>query len=175
MDGITFTTCTAANLDELRSLCIDTFTDTFAKDNSPEDMNAYVERSFSPERLDSELSNPRSTFIMAYIDGIPAGYMKLNTGTAQTEVMNDDAMEIERLYILTRFKRHGLGTSLIRQAEETAMAQGASTIWLGVWEHNEPARSFYTSRGFVKTGQHVFMLGDDEQTDHIMCKRLQTV
>jgi ribosomal protein S18 acetylase RimI-like enzyme len=173
MDGITFTTCTAANLDELRSLCIDTFTDTFAKDNSPEDMNAYVERSFSPERLGSELSNPRSTFIMADIDGMPAGYMKLNTGTAQTETISGDTMEIERLYILAKFKRHGLGTALIRQAEETAKAQGSSTIWLGVWEHNEPAKSFYTRMGFVKTGQHVFMLGDDEQTDHIMSKPLQ--
>jgi ribosomal protein S18 acetylase RimI-like enzyme len=174
MDDITFTTCTVANLDRLRSLCVDTFTDTFAEDNSVEDMNAYVERSFSAERLRSELSNPESTFITAHVNGTPAGYMKLNTGTAQTEAMDDDAMEVERLYILTRFKRHGLGTALIRRAEATAISQGASTIWLGVWEHNEPAKSFYTRMRFVKTGQHVFMLGDDQQTDHIMSKHLQT-
>jgi ribosomal protein S18 acetylase RimI-like enzyme len=97
--------------------------------------------------------------------------MKLNTGSAQTETVGGDAMEIERLYILSHFKRHGLGTAFIRQAENAAVSQGISTIWLGVWEHNEPAKQFYTRMGFIKTGQHVFMLGDDQQTDHIMSKQ----
>lgn len=173
MNDITFTTCTLEDMDRLRSLCVDTFSDTFAKDNSTQDMDAYLERSFSQERMRSELSNPESTFIMACVDGVPAGYMKLNTGRAQTETVGDDAMEIERLYILSRFKRHGLGTALIQQAENAAMAQGASTIWLGVWEHNEPAKRFYTRMGFITTGQHVFMLGDDRQIDHIMRKGIQ--
>jgi ribosomal protein S18 acetylase RimI-like enzyme len=45
-------------------------------------------------------------------------------------------------------------------------------IWLGVWEHNHQAIKFYTTWGFEKFGDHLFLLGDDPQTDWLMKKEL---
>jgi ribosomal protein S18 acetylase RimI-like enzyme len=41
-------------------------------------------------------------------------------------------------------------------------------MWLGVWEHNPRAIAFYHKHGFVDVGDHVFLLGEDPQTDIIM-------
>lgn len=42
------------------------------------------------------------------------------------------------------------------------------TLWLGVWESNDLAISFYRKFGFEKCGEHVFMFGNDPQTDWLM-------
>ena len=69
--------------------------------------------------------------------------MQLNTGKAQTEQFDDTSMKIERLYVLSDFKHRGLGTLLINRAFKRARTQNLNKIWLGVWEHNEPAQRFY--------------------------------
>jgi ribosomal protein S18 acetylase RimI-like enzyme len=98
--------------------------------------------------------------------------MKFNVAAALTEDMGADSLEVERIYIRPAFKRRGLGKYLIEKAIETASAQGKKLIWLGVWEHNVNAIAFYEKMGFVHTGSHSFFMGDDEQTDFIMTKKL---
>ncbi|MNS98622.1 Protease synthase and sporulation negative regulatory protein PAI 1 [compost metagenome] len=55
---------------------------------------------------------------------------------------------------------------------EIAMERHKKKIWLGVWEKNENAISFYRKMGFLQTGAHSFYMGDEEQTDFIMTKTL---
>ncbi|CDI67784.1 transcriptional regulator [Bifidobacterium animalis subsp. animalis MCC 1489] len=155
-------------LQTIRDLSIATFRQTFADTNTEEDMHDYIAHELSPEVLGKELADPLQTFFVATVDGAPAGYMKVNLGTAQTERMPDDHAEVQRLYVLADFKRHGLGTRFMRTAEQFASAHGKQTLWLGVWEHNEPAKAFYRAMGFVETGAHTFVLGSDAQTDLIM-------
>ncbi len=97
--------------------------------------------------------------------------MQSNTGKAQTEQFGDTSMEIERLYVLSDFKRQGLGTLLINQAFKRARNQSLSKIWLGVWEHNEHAQRFYQAMGFKRTGEHALTLGTDVQTNWIMTQQ----
>ena len=58
------------------------------------------------------------------------------------------------------------------QAIQIAQAAEKQKIWLGVWEHNEPAKAFYTKWGFKQFGAHDFVMGDDRQTDLLMIKSL---
>lgn len=160
--------CTSDDAGLIRALGITTFRDTFADDNSQENMEDYLRHSFSPELVKSQLSEPESVFLLASVDGTPAAYMQLNTGEAQTEQFGDTSMEIERLYVLSDFKRQGLGTRLVNQAFKRARNQSLSKIWLGVWEHNDPAQRFYQAMGFKRTDEHTFILGTDIQTDWIM-------
>ena len=160
--------CTSDDARLIRSLGMTTFRDTFAADNSQENMEDYLRHSFSPELVRSQLSEPESVFLLASVDGTPAAYMQLNTGKAQTEQFGDTSMEIERLYVLSDFKHRGLGTLLVNQAFKRARTQNLNKIWLGVWEHNEPAQRFYQAMGFKRTGEHTFTLGEELQTDWIM-------
>lgn len=158
----------STDVNTIRDLSIATFAETFASLNTEEDMEQYNERHFSTDELQREIDNPDSTFVVAKVDGVPAGYMKVNVGDAQTEEMLGNRMEVQRLYILRQYKRNGLGTRFMHTAFDMARAQGKSVIWLGVWERNDAAIAFYKRMGFVQFGSHDFVLGDDRQTDLLM-------
>ncbi len=158
----------STDVNTIRDLSIATFAETFASLNTEEDMEHYNERHFSTDELQREIDNPDSTFMVAKVDGVPAGYMKVNVGDAQTEEMLGNRMEVQRLYILRQYKRNGLGARFMHTAFDMARAQGKSVIWLGVWEHNDAAIAFYKRMGFVQFGSHDFVLGEDRQTDLLM-------
>ncbi|WP_320163502.1 GNAT family N-acetyltransferase [uncultured Trichococcus sp.] len=170
--AITLKKCGSEDLADLQAIGIETFTDTFAAYNTPEDMQAYLDKAYDPEKLKAELSTEGSTFYFLYDDEELAGYMKVNVAAALTEEMGADSLEVERIYIRPAFKRKGLGRFLIDKAIEIARGQDKNLIWLGVWEHNVNAIAFYEKMGFVRTGAHSFFMGDDEQTDFIMTKKL---
>jgi len=170
--AITLKKCGSEDLADLQAIGIETFTDTFAAHNTPEDLQAYLDKAYDPEKLKEELSTAGSTFYFLYDGEELAGYMKFNVDAALTEEMGADSLEVERIYIRPAFKRRGLGKYLIDKAIEIAHAQGKNLIWLGVWEHNANAIAFYEKMGFVRTGSHSFFMGEDEQTDFIMTKKL---
>ena len=162
--------CNPEDLRKLKEISKETFTDTFKEQNTPENLKTYLERAFSDEQLKIELSNPASDFYFIHFNEEVAGYLKVNINEAQTEKIADDALEIERIYIRTKFKRKGLGNRLMDKALEVALKNKKKIIWLGVWERNEDAINFYNKWGFTQTGAHSFFMGDEEQVDFIMCK-----
>lgn len=164
--------CTLKDLHQLQEISYETFNETFKDQNSPENMIAYLERAFNLNQLEKELSNISSEFFFVYFENEVAGYLKINSNDAQSEEMGVEALEIERIYIKTKFQKHGLGKYLLNKAMEIAMERHKKEIWLGVWEKNENAIAFYKKMGFVQTGVHSFTMGDEEQMDFIMTKTL---
>lgn len=145
----------------------ETFYDTFAIHNTKADMDKFLAEQFSREQLMKEVLEPGNTFFLASVDGIPAGYLFLKDrshhllGTAA-------AMEISRLYVRKPFIGKGVGKLLMQHAIDHARQIQKDTVWLGVWEHNQPAITFYTSFGYQQFGEHDFILGDDVQRDWLM-------
>jgi diamine N-acetyltransferase len=136
-------------------------------------MKAYLERAFNSKQLEKELSNTSSEFYFVYFDNEIAGYLKININDAQSEEMDDESLEIERIYIKNEFQKQGIGKYLLNKAMEIAMENNKKKLWLGVWEKNEKAISFYKKLGFVQTGAHSFYMGDEEQIDFIMTKTIR--
>ncbi|MGX7197443.1 GNAT family N-acetyltransferase [Enterococcus olivae] len=165
--------CTLKDLHILKELSLITYTDTFGPYNPPEIMKAYLDEAYADEKLADELNDPLSEFYFLYEEEALAGYLKINSGEAQTEEIAENALEIERLYVHPVHKRKGFGRYLITQAIQFAVEKQNTSVWLGVWEHNEPAKAFYQAMGFQRQGEHSFFMGDDEQTDFIMVKTLE--
>ena len=147
-----------------------TFAETFSSSNSMENMVKYLEEGFSLNKLQGEIDDPNAEIYFAIHHNHIIGYLKLNIGQSQTEIKNDNALEIERIYVLKEFQGQNIGQQLFEKALERANAQKVDFIWLGVWEENKRAIQFYTKNGFVAFDKHIFKLGDEEQTD-IMMKR----
>lgn len=161
-----------ADLMLLQEISIETFTDTFKEQNTEEDLKQYLESAYHTNQLKKELANKNSAFFFLLDNKETVGYLKLNVEDAQTENIAENAMEIERIYIRSHHKRRGYGKILIEQAERLAQKEKKKVIWLGVWEENSAALAFYKDRGFDQTSSHSFFMGDDEQTDFILTKKL---
>jgi GNAT superfamily N-acetyltransferase len=149
-----------------------TFHATFAKDNTPEDMTVYLAETFGPEQQATELADPATTFLIAEIDGKPAGYARLHTGPAPEMITGERPIEIARLYTDAQWIGGGVGAALMSAALDYARSNGNDTIWLGVWEHNERAITFYRKWKFTTVGEQPFRLGADIQRDYVMQRSL---
>ncbi len=176
MEEIVFKKCTGEDAAQLSKIGALTFEETFAAENTKEDMEKYLQEDFNLEKVSSELADKNSVFMLAQIkngDSLStAGYMKVNFAPAQTEKGYDNSLEIQRIYVAKAHKGKGIGSRFMESALEIARESKVKYVWLGVWEKNFKAIKFYQDKGFVRFGEHTFVLGNDRQTDYLMKKNI---
>lgn len=163
---------TINDIDLLQKIGKQTFYETFSAGNTEENMTTYLNEGFSKEKLIAELNDQHVEFYFATLNNNIIGYLKLNVGQAQTELQDDNALEIERIYVLREFHGKNVGQLLYNKAIQIARQKKASYVWLGVWEKNPRAINFYKKNGFIEFDKHIFKLGNDEQTDIMMQLKL---
>jgi ribosomal protein S18 acetylase RimI-like enzyme len=168
MQGIEIRKVSTDDLDQLQRIARQTFHETFSAVNTAENMKKYLDERFSSEKLTAELSDTNTDFYFATLDDLVIGYLKMNFGQSQTELRDDKAVEIERIYVLQEFQGKKVGQMLYEKAIGIARQRNADYIWLGVWEENHKALRFYRKNGFVGFDKHIFKLGASEQTDFMM-------
>lgn len=173
MEQIEIEQVTLNDIEELQQIGRQTFYETFSAGNTEENMTNYLNEGFSIEKLTAELNDKNAEFYFATVDKNVVGYLKLNFGQSQTELQDDKALEIERIYVLKEFHGKKVGQVLYEKAINIAKQKNADYVWLGVWEENPRAISFYKKNGFVEFDKHIFKLGDDEQTDIMMKLKLE--
>ena len=149
-----------------------TFSETFAADNTPEDMAAYLASSFSPAQQAAELADPCCSYQIAEVNGVATGYALLREGNVPPTVAGHRAIELVRLYVSRERLGSGVGAALMQACIDEASERGYETLWLGVWENNHRAQEFYRKWNFIEVGTHLFQLGDDPQTDILMQRSL---
>lgn len=160
-----------ANLEDLISIQTigkQSFIETFTNNNTPENIEKYLQESFNTAQITLEINNPESLFYLAFWENEPIGFLKVNLGGAQTESLYKNTLEIQRIYVLKAFHGKKIGQLLLDKAIEIAKQHLVDYIWLGVWEENHKALHFYNKNGFVTFDKHIFVLGNDQQTDLIM-------
>lgn len=148
---------------------------TFAPDNDPAELALYLSRAYTPEAQVAELANPDiCTLLVCAPGGVIAGFAQLRTGHAPSCVPDGSAIELWRFYIDHAWHGRGAAQALM----DASLARGrnsgrADHIWLGVWERNARAQAFYRKYGFTPVGTHVFMFGNEPQTDEIWMRSLR--
>ena len=152
-----------------------TFVDTFASYNIPEDMQLFLETQFTREQLMAEPDIPDNYFFIAWQEQEPLGYMRLRywEKAPYTCLPAGPSLEITRLYATTSAIGTGVGKAMMQFALDFARKVAVENAWLGVWEKNERAINFYQQWGFIRLGDHEFLLGKDRQTDWLMVKELR--
>jgi GNAT superfamily N-acetyltransferase len=169
---LTLRTASVTDAKLLSELGARTFVETFAVDNTPENMAAYLAAYFNPQQQAAELSDPHTHCTIAELDGLPVGYSVLCSGKAAACVTGDNPIELVRLYVSKDSIGQGVGAALMKECLHYSTSLGHGVIWLGVWERNFRAQQFYLKWDFEKVGTHVFQLGDDAQTDFLMQRTL---
>jgi diamine N-acetyltransferase len=163
-----------ADAETLSKLSAQTFYEAFAASNTKEDMEKHLLEYYSQEKLAMELADELVVFMLAYYNGELAGYVKVSEHARPEEEKELEApIELERIYSLQQTIGKGVGSALMQAAIDYAKAKQKKTLWLGVFQQNELAISFYKKWGFEIYSEHIFVVGNDPQTDWLMKKALQ--
>ena len=150
--------------------------DTFRGTCTDEDLQTFVETIFSLSNTRGDLKNADDFYFIAFYNGIPVGYMRLKEDpTDYPSITKYKALELKRIYVLKEYHSQKIGAALMSFALDFASEKNYEVIWLGVWEHNERAKSFYKKWGFTDTGdKHNFPIGNTDQTDHWLIKFIRS-
>ncbi|KAJ3156419.1 hypothetical protein HDU89_004201 [Geranomyces variabilis] len=166
---------TAADAAALCNLARATFRDTFnpvpntpTATNQQHDVDAYCESAFSPEVQAEEIAAGVVFVAEATDSGALVGYSRLTHDATEPCLTGPlPRGELKRLYVAAQYGGCGIGSKLFNAVVNRAKEVGDKTLWLGVWEHNYPAKTFYARKGLQACGEHVFLFGSDPQTDEI--------
>jgi len=132
-----------------------TFSETFVgmQYYTDEICDAYNAQTFLPEKIRAQLVDPKFRFFLLLCAGEPAGYAKLHERDPPECVAGKNAIYLERIYLLKKFHRDGLGSKLLAAVYAEARRRGFERTWLSVWEYNVPAVDFYKKKhGYVQAG-----------------------
>jgi diamine N-acetyltransferase len=145
-----------------------TFFDTFASQNSREDMDKFMNEQFTKQALMKEVGMPGNIFFLAYVGNEIAGYLKLRDGKSMPQFNDMPSLEIARIYTVDKMTGKGIGSALMQKSIAIAKEKEKQIIWLGVWKENRNAIDFYKRWGFEIFGEQDFLLGNDLQKDWLM-------
>ena len=159
----------AASLAELAER---TFRDTFAHENRAEDVDSHCRNNYSERIQSAEILDPNRKTLVCHVRDSLIGYGQLRWGSAPACVVATRPAEVQRLYVDASWHGKGVAQALMASLLDVAVVGGADVAWLGVWEQNPRAISFYAKNGFAVVGEHVFVLGKDPQRDLVLAKRL---
>ena len=115
-----------ADVEVLAKIAKQTFRETFAHDNTEEQLQEYFEEAYSLRVLSIELENPESeTYFVLNEEQEICGFLKINWGQAQTEpVEMDKSFEIQRIYVKKEFHGAGFGKEMFSFALDQAKSRG---------------------------------------------------
>jgi diamine N-acetyltransferase len=150
-----------------------TFEQTFANDNTSEDMAAYLTKTYGEPQQRQEIDDRDGLTLLAEEGGGLIAFAQVRRQAPPSNI-GEAPVELRRFYVDRSYQGRGVAQVLMRAAEDAARQLGGRTFWLGVWERNLRAIAFYAKVGFVDTGTQVFVLGSDVQTDRVMARPLTT-
>jgi ribosomal protein S18 acetylase RimI-like enzyme len=111
------------------------------------------------ERLRAQ-SRGECVYLIAWAGLEPVGHLNLRMRGRKLSdrARRAQAAQIEDLAVAPAHRRRGIGTQLMRRAEQEAAARGFSALGLGVDVDNAPARALYAQEGYVESGSGEFVV-----------------
>lgn len=157
----------SSDIDALSAVGLASFKATYGGLSSAADEVAHLDAYFSPDAVAREMALPDRRYLLATVDGQPAGLAKLREGDGPDTIPHSPAIELQQLYVLPDKQRYGIGARLIRAVVDTAN-NSVRGVWLSVWRQADWATSFYRKLGFTDVGTAEFRIGKTIHTDFLM-------
>ncbi len=161
---------TADDAAALAALAERTFRDTFAAQNSAQNMDHHCRTHYGADIQASEIARADHVTLVVEAAGALIAYAQLRLAAAPACVPGKHPGEIQRFYVDQPWHGQGIAQALMAACLQALTEQGCDTVWLGVWEHNPRAIAFYCRHGFNEVGEHCFALGDDPQRDILLAR-----
>lgn len=171
-DAVIIRDATAADAELLAAVGSTSFREAYAAHSEPADLETHLEEYFSHRAVQEELTSGHSSYLLAVVNDAPCGMAKYRNAACPVAGGDDNALEIQQLYVLAASQGYGLGRKLLERVSDVGRQQGVAGIWLSAWEFADWATGFYKRAGFVEIGKVQFKLGETSFTDLLMWRPL---
>lgn len=150
-----------------------TFYEAYFEQDESANLASYIQDAFDLEVVRSEITDAKSTFFVLLLNGMAVGYARLIAGSTLDCIRSTSSViELKRIYLIERMWGTGLGKLLLEHCLNYAADRGFDALWLGVWDENVRAQSFYQKFGFREVGTIAFPYGDVVGTNLVLEKTL---
>ena len=156
----------------LAELGRETFVRAFESQINHRDLIHYADQRFGQKQQTIELAEPGAVFFIGRHDGEVVGYAKLCASVPPPRVNASHAIELERLYLYSKWRGHGAARALMDVCLLEAQERSCDAMWLDVWDQNLRAEAFYRKYGFDIVGDRPYMVGSIEQRHLLMYREL---
>lgn len=127
----------------------------------------YALKHFTAARFEEILSLTNQTILVSQNAVGIDGFIHLSLGSPAPVPACSD-LEISTLYVQPRHQGGGAGGRLLEAGLQFCASTGRPDVWLAVNAENERATEFYLRKGFSKTGETRFQIGDQSYPNHVL-------
>jgi diamine N-acetyltransferase len=152
MSSIAIIPCTSQSLHTLQDIAINSYGDHYLYLWHDGGM-WYIDKCFSDSTLKEELSDSNAVFFLVYVDDELVGYLKLNINKALEGYTEQEALELERIYLLKSSSGKGIGKAVMDFTKQYAREKDKKVIWLKSMDSSKSV-NFYEQNGFIKCGEY---------------------
>jgi ribosomal protein S18 acetylase RimI-like enzyme len=156
----------------LSALAIQVFLHTYATEGIRPPIAREVFGTYAEAAFHRHIDEPHTRLRVAEREGHLLGFSQLTLGATHPLAPAGTQAELLRLYVQEPFTAMGVGTRLLREAEDVARAAGAGVLWLTPWVHNQRARAFYARRGYEDCGLTWFTFEGESHENRVLARRL---
>ena len=165
-----------------------TFPDACPAFLSDDDVQAFMDATFTPEQVASWVNSDDAVLVVAervasgqllgYVlveRDLPDGANELVTDPRPRCLESYSQAELGyvcKLYLLPSVRGGGIAGALMDQAKKAAAAWGVKTMWLATHETNRRAQKLYKRYGFKNAGKRSFKVGSATCRDVVMVASL---
>jgi len=134
------------------------------------ELAAYLQNTFSVEKIESSLAKENNVYWIAWVDKIPVGYAKLKIKSWHNDDDAEGVSQLQKIYVLNAYLDQKIGKLLYEVLEKEVLKIGSKELWLVVLHTNERAIRFYEKLGFFKLRKHHYSIGSQEFEFELMQK-----
>lgn len=132
----------------------------------------YVQLSFTKEAVEKQLKNSNTILFMLYATAVPVGVLKLNKDEACLSFSKEQALLVDKIYILNEYSGMGIGKKALHFAIDYAKKRHKKVIWLEAMQEG-PAIGFYLKNGFKKEDTIILPFSNLKENQRKMYRMLK--
>ncbi|MBC8151620.1 MAG: GNAT family N-acetyltransferase [Bacteroidetes bacterium] len=114
----------------------------------------YINRCFTVDEMRAEMADPNSAWFLVEEAGEPVGFIKLNIDKPLEGDETQNALELERIYLVQEATGRGVGRAALEFIFDFARQRGKTLVWLKAMDSSTDAIAVYTRLGFALCGTH---------------------
>ncbi|KAF9098932.1 hypothetical protein BGX29_009940 [Mortierella sp. GBA35] len=147
-----------------------TFSDTFGHMYKPQDLQDFINSTYTVEKHLGPLTDPRESFWLLEDEdtGKALAFGWVGACKLPVENVESDAGEVKRLYVHPEHQGKKLGSLVLDRMMEWLAEKAFSPLYIGVWSENFGAQRLYGRYGFEKVAEYEFEVGNHRDREFIL-------